>query len=134
MNKEYLDQMQSVAVLVCDDEVRTRQALKALLLTRELVRMDKFIPSIQVIDEACQVIDLSKMVEIYQPQVLIMDAPKTGNASLQVIREIKWKWPYLKIVMLSMNPDLGPTAVKAGVDKFLLKGCSAETLFEAILD
>jgi DNA-binding NarL/FixJ family response regulator len=63
-----------------------------------------------------------------------MDASMPGIGGMEATRLIKRKWPQVKIVMLTMYPDTLPAALDAGVDNFLLKGCLAETLFDAILD
>jgi DNA-binding NarL/FixJ family response regulator len=125
---------QPITVLLCDDEVRTRQALKALLLAREVVREPDLSPAIEVVGEASHGNEAVQLVETLQPQVVIMDASMPGIGGMEASRLIKRKWPQIRIVMLTMYPDTRPAALKAGVDAFLLKGCLSETLFEAILD
>jgi DNA-binding NarL/FixJ family response regulator len=102
-------------VLICDDQAGTRQALKALLAARG--------------DDQSV-----RLVEIHQPSVVIMDARMPGIGGVEATRLIKHRWPRVKIVMLTMYGDTRKAAAGAGVDTFLLKGCQAETLFEAILD
>mgnify|MGYP001221559257 CR=1 FL=1 len=120
-------------VLICDDEARVRQALKALLSACEVARGDDPTPAIQVVGEARHGSEAVQMVEDLRPQVVVMDANMPGIGGLEAARLIKNKWPQVKIVMLTMYPDTRPAALEAGVDAFLLKGCLAETLFDAIL-
>lgn len=117
-------------VLICDDQAGTRQALKALLAARG----DDQSPRIQVIGEARHGSEAVRLVEIHQPSVVIMDARMPGIGGVEATRLIKHRWPRVKIVMLTMYGDTRKAAAGAGVDTFLLKGCQAETLFEAILD
>ncbi len=128
-----MNEDQTKTVLICDDEVSTRQALKALLFAREIARDVTPSTGIQVIGEACHGIEAVRMVDILQPEVVIMDAFMPGIGGIEATRLIKRKWPYVKIVMLTMYPDTRPAALDAGVDAFLLKGCPVETLFDAIL-
>ncbi len=121
-------------ILICDDEAKVRQALKALLHTREIARMDDLSPVIQVVGEAHHGSEAVRMVGILRPDVVIMDASMPGIGGMEATRLIKRKWPQVKIVMLTMYPDTRPAALDAGVDAFLLKGCLAETLFDAILN
>lgn len=121
-------------VLICDDEARTRQALKALLFAREIAREDDLSPVIRLVGEACNGSEAVQMVAIFQPEVVIMDACMPGIGGVEATRLIKRKWPQVKVVMLTMYPDTRPAALDAGVDAYLLKGCLAETLFDAILD
>jgi DNA-binding NarL/FixJ family response regulator len=121
-------------VLICDDETRTRQGLKALLFAREIAQEEDSSPAIQVVGEAQHGSEAVRMVEILQPEVVIMDACMPGIGGMEATRQIKRKWPQVKIVMLTMYPDTRVAAQEAGVDAYLLKGCPAETLFDAILD
>jgi YesN/AraC family two-component response regulator len=121
-------------VLICDDEARTRNGLRALLAVREIGRDDDGSPAIQVVGEARHGSEAVRLVDILQPVVVIMDAVMPGIGGMEAARLIKRKWPDVKIVMLTMYPDTRTAAVDAGVDTFLLKGCLAETLFDAILD
>ncbi|MCZ7552475.1 MAG: response regulator transcription factor [Anaerolineales bacterium] len=120
-------------VLICDNEARVRQALKALLLAREVPGEKSASPAIQVVGEACHGSDAVRMVELLQPEVVLMDASMPGISGIEAARLIKRKWPNVRIVMLTMYPDTRTEAADAGVDAFLLKGCLAETLFDAIL-
>jgi DNA-binding NarL/FixJ family response regulator len=120
-------------VLICGDEARVRQALKALLFTREISWEDDLSPIIKVVGEARHCSEAVRLVESLQPEVVIMGDSIPGSDGLEAARTIKRKWPHVKIVTLTMFPDIRQAALEAGVDTFLLKGCLAETLFEAIL-
>lgn len=124
----------SIKVLICDDEARVRQALKTLLLTREIVREGDSSAEIRVVGEAWHGAEALRMVENLRPDVVIMDASMPGIGGMETTRLIKRKWPQVKVVMLTMYPDTRPAALDAGVDTFLLKGCLAETLIDAILN
>lgn len=120
-------------ILICDDEPRARQALKALLLTREMTCCDESTSEIQVAGEARNGYEAVELVKTLVPQVVVIDAWMPGMDGLEATRFIKKNWPDVRVVMLTMYPDKRTAALDAGVDAFLLKGCHAETLIETIL-
>jgi DNA-binding NarL/FixJ family response regulator len=119
-------------VLICDDEPRARQALKALLLTREVTCNDES-SSIHVAGEARDGYEAVQLVETLLPEVVVIDACMPGMSGLEAARFIKKNWPSVRVIVLTMYPDQRMGALEAGADAFLLKGCLAETLIETIL-
>ena len=126
--------MQEKRILICDDESRTRDALKALLLARGMTEHAAASPVIQVIAEARDGEEAIWLTDIHRPDVVVIDACMPGTSGFEATRLIKKKWPSVKVVMLTMYSDQRQTALDAGVDIFLNKGCVAEKLFDAILD
>jgi DNA-binding NarL/FixJ family response regulator len=53
---------------------------------------------------------------------------------LEAIRLIKSQWPQIRIVVLAMYATRRAAALAAGTDVFLLKGCPAQDLLDAITD
>jgi len=121
-------------ILICDDESRTRDALKALLLAREMTQNASTSPEIQVVGEARDGEEAIRLMELHQPEVVVMDACMPGMSGVEATRLIKERWPLVKVVMLTMYSDRRQAALEAGVDIFLNKGCVAEKLFDAILN
>lgn len=133
MKKQGLAPRQSKKVLICDDEPRTRQALKALLLVREVASNDESPSAIKVVGEARDGHEAVRFVKDFLPEVVVIDACMPRMDGLEATRLIKKTWPQVRVIMLTMHADQRRTALEAGVDDFLLKGCRAETLFESIL-
>src|SRR5687768_14912217 len=133
MTTQGLDSRQSKKVLICDDEPRTRQALKTLLLTREVTCNDESSSIIYVAGEARDGYEAVQLVKAFLPQVVVIDACMPGMDGLEATRLIKKNWPQVRVVVLTMYADQRQAALAAGADTFLMKGCLAETLFEAIL-
>ena len=121
-------------ILICDDESRTRGALKALLLAREMNQNAATSTTIQVVGEARDGEEAIRLMDIYQPEVVVMDACMPGMSGVEATRLIKKKWPGVKVVMLTMYSEQRQAALDAGVDIFLNKGCVTEKLFDAILN
>ncbi len=124
---------QSKKVLICDDEPKTRQALKALLLTREVTCNDESSSMIHVVGEARDGYEAVQLVKTCLPQVVVIDACMPGMDGLEATRLIKRDWPQIRVVVLTMYTDQRQAALDAGADASLMKGCLPETLFETIL-
>jgi DNA-binding NarL/FixJ family response regulator len=133
MTNQGLDSRQTKRILICDDEPRARQALRALLLTREVTSNDESSAMIYVIGEARDGYEAAQLVETMLPEVVVIDALMPGMNGLEATRFIKKNWPEVRVVVLTMYPDQRTAALAAGADAFLLKGCLAETLIETIL-
>jgi DNA-binding NarL/FixJ family response regulator len=133
MTNQSLDSRQTKRILICDDEPRARQALRALLLTREVTSNDESSAMIYVIGEARDGYEAAQLVETMLPEVVVIDALMPGMNGLEATRFIKKNWPEVRVVVLTMYPDQRTAALAAGADAFLLKGCLAETLIETIL-
>ena len=132
MTNQDLDTRQSKRVLICDDEPRTRQALKTLLLTRE-VTCDESSSRIHMVGEARDGYEAVRLVKAFLPEVVVIDACMPGLDGLEATRLIKRDWPEIRVVVLTMYADQRQAALDAGADAFLMKGCLAETLFATIL-
>jgi hypothetical protein len=52
----------------------------------------------------------------------------------EATRLIKSKWPEVKVIVLSLYSAYQAQALAAGADVFLIKGCPAEQLLEAVLE
>jgi DNA-binding NarL/FixJ family response regulator len=132
MTNQAHDSRQTKRILICDDEPRARQALKALLLTRDITCQDES-SSIQVAGEARNGYEAIQVMKTMLPEVVVIDACMPGMDGLEATRFIKKNWPQVRVIVLTMYPDQRVTALAAGADAFLLKGCLAETLIETIL-
>ena len=134
MKNQACTNKQCKKILICDDESRTRDALKALLLAREMTQNAATSTEIQVVGEARDGDEALRLIGIHQPEVVVMDACMPGISGVEATRLIKKKWPRVKVVMLTMYSEQRQAALDAGVDIFLNKGCVAEKLFDAILN
>ena len=121
-----------VRVLIADDQVRIRQGLQALLSAW---------PEVDVMGVSANGPEVVQQVEKWQPDVALLDIPMSVAAlsgadameGLETIRVIKSRWPQVRIVVLTMYTAHRAAALAAGADAFLLKGCTAEVLRDALL-
>ncbi len=123
---------QRVRVLIADYETRIRHGLQALLAAW---------PQIEVVGAAANDVEAIQLVEKCRPDVVLIGVPtlivaKRGSEKmdgLETIRLIKSRWPQARIVVLTMCATQRTAALAAGADAFLLKGCPAEAIQDAIL-
>ena len=115
----------SMRVLIADDRSRSRDGLRALLATW---------PEVEVIGKAADGQEAVHLVEECRADVVLMDVRMPAMDGLEATRLIKDRWPEVKVVVLTMYATYRADALAAGADAFLVKGCPAQELLEAILD
>ena len=124
---------QRVHVLIVDHEAHTRQGLQALLAAW---------PQIEVVGAAANGVEAVQLLEKCRPDVALIDIPMPaparsgadGTDGLEAIRLIKSQWPQVRIVVRAMYATRRAAALAAGTDAYLLKGCPAQDLLDAIAD
>jgi YesN/AraC family two-component response regulator len=110
-------------VLVVDDEESHRRGLMALL---------EFAEGIEVTCEASNGRDALRIVAAEQPGVVLMDVRMPIMDGLEATRQIKKRWPQVKVIVLSMYRPYKAQAMAAGADWFLLKGTVSGSLEDII--
>ena len=110
-------------IVIADDQKRTRQSLKALLSTS--------LPDTEIW-EAANGVEALRLAEETHPQVVVMDIRMPEVDGISATREIKSRWPGIKVLVLSMYPDRQEEATAAGADLFVGKGESPERLLCAL--
>jgi CheY-like chemotaxis protein len=112
-----------VRVLIADDRPRSREGLRALLATS---------PNIEVIGEANNGQEAVRLVDERCPDVVLMDVRMPVMDGLNATRCITSRWPDVKVIVLTLYGAYRANAFKAGAFRFLIKGCPAEELLDAI--
>ncbi|OHD22227.1 MAG: hypothetical protein A2064_14460 [Spirochaetes bacterium GWB1_66_5] len=110
-------------ILLADDQKRTRQSLKALLSTS--------LPGAEIW-EAGDGAEALKLAEEIRPRLVVMDIRMPELDGLAATRQIKSRWPEIKVLALSMYRDRQEEALAAGADLFVSKGESPECLLAAL--
>jgi DNA-binding NarL/FixJ family response regulator len=110
-------------VLVVDDQESLRRGVMALL---------EFAEGIEVTHEASNGQEALRIVEQEQPDVVLMDVRMPIMSGLEATRQIKERWPHVKVIVLSMYPSYEAPAMAAGADWFLPKGTVSGSLEDII--
>ena len=110
-------------ILIADDQKRTRQSLRALL-SASLPETEMW--------EAADGAEALRLVEETRPQLVVMDILMPELDGLAATRQIKSRWPEIKVLVLSLYRDRQEEALAAGADLFVAKGDSPEYLLSAL--
>lgn len=116
---------QTIRILIVDDHAVVRKGIQALLATE---------PSLEVIGEAEDGLQAVARFEELQPDVLLLDLLMPKMSGIEVIRDLKGKFPDVKILVLTSfaaDEQVFP-AIKAGALGYLLKDTQPEDLINAI--
>ncbi len=114
-----------LSVLIADDHAIVRTGLRALIHSE---------PSMELVGEASGGYEVIELVEKTDPQVLVLDLSMPDLDGIEVTRQIKPKFPALRILILTLHEDeaLLRAALKAGASGYILKGAAEAELIFAI--
>ena len=115
----------TIRVVLADDHVFVRDGIKSLLENEA---------NIAVVGEATDGLEALKVVEIEQPDLLILDIRMPNMTGIEVVEKLRSQNNFVKIVMLSMHEseEYVLKSIKAGADGYLLKGSSKEEFLKAV--
>ena len=112
-------------VLIADDNPQVRQELRTLL---------PLAGDIEIVGEAADGREAIRLAQALQPDAVLMDLEMPILDGYEATRQIKTGSPSCRVVALTVH-GYGAARQKAsqcGVDVFLVKGVSVETLVQAI--
>ncbi len=110
-------------ILIADDRQRTRRSLKALLASS--------FPKTEIW-EAANGGEALELAGNILPQLVLMDIRMSGIDGLAATRQIKARWPQIKVLVLSLYEGRRDEAHAAGADLFVSKGESPARLLSAL--
>ncbi len=112
-------------VLIAEDHTLIREGLRALLSS---------LPDLEVIGEAGDGREAIQQAEKLLPALVLMDLSMPRVGGVEAIRQIRKKWPQIKILALTVNDseEYILAALRAGADGYILKDSSHTDLIQAI--
>jgi DNA-binding NarL/FixJ family response regulator len=114
-------------VLIVDDSASIRQRLITLLTES---------PQIRIVGEAGNSREALDTVVRKQPDTIILDIRIPGGSGIELLKQIKTRYPELKVIMLT-NFDYSTyrrQCRQLGADHFLNKTLEFEKIIDTILD
>ena len=114
-------------VLIADDNPQVRQELRTLL---------PLVGDIEIVGEAADGQEALRLAQALQPEVVLMDLEMPVLDGYEATRQIKASSPSCRVVALTVHgyEAARQKASRSGVDAFLVKGGSVETLVQAIAE
>jgi two-component system invasion response regulator UvrY len=114
-----------VRILLTDDHTLFREGLKKILSAT---------PDLIVAGEAATGNDALRMVQEDSYDLVVLDIAMPDKHGLDVLKDLRLRFPDLPILMLSMYPEeqYGVRVLKAGAAGYLTKGSAPDELIAAI--
>lgn len=118
--------MEKIKLLLVDDQTLFVESLKTVLKTRA-----KDMTVIGVANDGPAAL---AMVAVEQPDIILMDVRMPGMNGVETTRQIKEKYPLIKVLMLTTfdDDDYVVEALKLGAVGYLLKDMPPAELIKAI--
>ena len=112
-------------VLLVDDHTLVRAGVRRILEAEEGLR---------VVEEVADGTAVTAALERTSVDVVVLDLTLPGQDGLDVLSEIRARWPDLKVVVLTMHSEAGyvSRAVREGANGYLLKDSAVQDLVSAI--
>lgn len=117
--------MSKIPVALVDDHALVRLGLKTLINDQA---------DMEIVGEAGRAAEAVQMVGQVHPQVVLMDIRLPGEGGLEAARQIAFRFPETKVVMLTSfaDEDLVMSAIRAGAVGYLLKEVGNEEVLRGI--
>lgn len=117
--------MDTIRLLIADDQTITRSGLKSLLATQE---------HLEIVGEAHDGAEATEMAVALQPDVILMDLRMPGINGIEATRRIHRTSPHIGILVLTVFEDDTSVfpAIRAGARGYLLKNTEQAELLRAI--
>jgi two-component system, NarL family, invasion response regulator UvrY len=114
-----------VKILIADDHALFREGLKKVLSAT---------PDLLVAGEAATGKEVLRMVQKDSYDLVVLDIAMPDKHGLDVLKDLRLRFPDLPILMLSMYPEeqYGVRVLKAGAAGYLTKGSAPDELIAAI--
>lgn len=115
----------AISIMITDDHSMIREGLKSLL------ELDD---DIKVIAEAVDGRDCLDKLDVYKPDVLLLDINMTNMNGLEVLKELKARKSKVKVLVLTVHNETEylMKAVDIGINGYVLKDSESAELKKAI--
>lgn len=114
-----------IRILLVDDHTLVRAGVRRILEAEE---------GLHVVDEVAEGTGVITALGRTPCDIVVLDLTLPGQDGLEVLHEIRARWPDLKVVVLTMHSEAGyvSRAVREGANGYLLKDSAAKDLVSAI--
>ncbi|RTE11000.1 response regulator [Paenibacillus whitsoniae] len=113
----------SFRIVIVDDHPHAREGIRSILSSDE---------SFEIVAEGRNGLEAIRLTEEWMPDLILMDIKMPLMNGLEATKQIKERFPYVKIVMVTISDDITDLfeAIKRGAQGYLLKNLSADSWHE----
>jgi len=117
--------MDATRIVLADDHYLIREGLRSILEERS---------DLHIVGEASDGLQLLLLLDQLKPHLAILDISMPNLRGIETARQIKMKYPEMKILILTMHREREYLyeAISAGAEGYLLKDDSEKELLSAI--
>lgn len=110
---------QPFRILIVDDSSEAREGMKMIIGMSDLFLY---------VGEASSGQEAISLSELYMPDIVLMDINMHGLNGLETTQQLKAKFPYIKVVIVTVSDDIAHLfeALRRGAQGYLLKNLSPE--------
>jgi DNA-binding NarL/FixJ family response regulator len=108
-----------VRVLLVDDEEDVRAAVRRLIEQQT---------TFMVVGEASNGLEAIELVEVLQPDVVVMDVQLPLLDGIETTRRLKQRWPHIHVLAFAGDPAYVHAMMEAGASGYLVKGGPTDRL------
>lgn len=114
-----------IRLVLADDHAMVRESLARVLESE---------PSISVVGQAGDGIELEKIVKREQPDFLVMDYSMPNHQAVEAIKKFLQSWPKMRIVVLTVHENIhyAVHVLNAGAHGYIIKAAAVDELILAI--
>lgn len=109
--------------MVVENNSRARSALMACISLQAGIRITA---------EASNGLEAIDKIKVSPPDIVIMDMQMPVMDGVEATKIIKKRWPWVKVIALTIYQNYRSEALEAGADVFLVKGCSVTELLSTV--
>jgi two-component system, NarL family, response regulator NreC len=115
--------MEGYRIVLADDHALFRQGLRKII---------EGVADLEVAGEAGDGLELLSLMEMEIPMMVILDISMPKLRGIEAVREVKKRFPAVKVLVLTMHREYLHQALSAGAEGYLLKEDADRELFSAI--
>jgi len=115
--------MSAFRAIVIDDSEMAREGIRMILESD---------PAFIVVAEGCSGEEVITLTERWMPDLILMDIQMPGMGGLDATRQLKERYPFVKVVMVTVSDDIAHLfdALRKGAQGYLLKNMKPEAWHE----
>ncbi|MCZ7686537.1 MAG: response regulator transcription factor [Sandaracinaceae bacterium] len=114
-----------IRLVVADDFPAVRRGVISVIAS---------IPGVEIVAEAGSAEEVARAIEETQPDLAVLDLGMPGVAGMELLRELRRRYPSLGLLVFSMQreDEVAVACLRAGASGFLNKAAPVEELVRAV--